>query len=147
MSLVLLHVGCGKHMHEGFVNTDKHDMDISKPWPHGDASVDGIAAMMVVQCLPWKELIPAFRESHRVLKPGGALRLGVFLVETNSPLDRFLYGDNINLFSFDLLKNVLVDRIGYSDIRVRRFMDSAIPELAQADNRNRRGASYVEAVK
>ena len=145
--MMLLHIGCGKIKHEGFINTDKGDMDISKPWPYEDDSINGIISMMVIQCLGWKDLVTAFREAHRVLRPGGVMRMGLFLVETNHPLETFLYGDNINLFSFDLLKNILVNRVGFSDIELCGPKQTRIPEFAQVDNRHHKGASYVEVVK
>ena len=142
----LLHIGCGRKRFEGFINTDKSEMDISKTWPYTDDSIDGIVSMAVFQCLTWKELIVAFSESHRVLKKGGVMRMGVHLVETNYP-DLYLYGDNINLFSLDLLRNVLVDRIGYSNIALYGANESEMPELSKLDNRLGKGISYIEVVK
>jgi hypothetical protein len=146
-ALTLLHIGCGNIRHKGFINTDKDEMDISKPWPYEDGSVDGIVSMQVFQCLGWPELMYAFRESHRVLRGGGVMRMGVSLVEDNYPLEKVLYGNNINLFSFDLLKNVLIDKVGYSRIRLCEFRVSFLPELAKADNRHNRGSSYLEVLK
>jgi len=143
--MTLLHIGCGNRKYKGFVNVDK-EMDISKPWPYEDESVDGIVSMMVLQCLQWKDLVFAFKEMKRVLKPGGVMRHGVNLVEANFPR-LFLYGANINLFSFDLLKNILVDRLGFSSFRRCEFRESALPELARVDNRRGKGTLYVEAVK
>jgi hypothetical protein len=145
--LKLLHIGCGNRRHEGFINTDKEEMDISKHWYYDDESIDGIVSMQVFQCLTWKELMHAFREAHRVLRDGGVMRMGVSLVETNYPLERVLYGNNINLFSFDLLKNVLVDRVGFSSIKLCGFRETSLPEFAKVDNRHNRGTSYLEVIK
>src|SRR3990167_7423640 len=101
--MTLLHVGCGNRRIAGFINTDKKQMDITQPWPYDNESVDGIVSMQVLQCLTWKELIFAFKEAHSVLKKGGAMRMGVNLVETNYPLEKILYEANINLFIYDLL--------------------------------------------
>mgnify|MGYP001578046497 CR=1 FL=1 len=143
----LLHIGAGKIKHKGFINTDKNEMDISKLWPHNDSSVDGIISMCVFQCLLWKDLVVAFTEAYRVLKKGGLMRMGVFLEDTKEPLDRFLYGDNINMFSFDLLRRVLVDRVGFSEIKLCKFRETAVTEFIPVDNRHKRGSSYVEVRK
>ena len=143
----LLHIGCGNIRPPIFINTDKDEMDISKPWPYEDRSVDGIVSMCVFQCLTWKELIFAFKESYRVLKAGGVMRMGVVLEDTLQPLDTFLYGNNINLFSFDLLKRVLLYRVGYDSITWCKYRESAIPLLGKMDNRHGRGTSYLEIIK
>ena len=142
----LLHIGCGNRRHEGFINTDKDEMDITKPWPHEDDSVDGIVSIAVIQCLNWEELIFAFQEAFRVLKPGGVMRIGCMLVETNWP-NLYLYGNNINLFSYDLLHNILVNRVGFTWMRPCRYKEVSILEFADVDYRQNKGLSYVEVVK
>ena len=144
----LLHIGCGVYRHKGFINTDKDEMDIRQPWPHESGSVDGIVSMCVFQCLTWNDLVyVTFREAHRVLKTGGVMRMGVVLEETNYRLDKVLYGANINLFSYDLLKSVLLNRIGFSSVKLCKHRQSAIPEFAIVDNRHHKGTSYVEVIK
>jgi hypothetical protein len=147
VAMKLLHIGCGNVRPEGFINTDKDEMDITKPWPYKDGSVDGITSMAVIQCLTWKELMFAFKESLRVLKKGGVMRIGVTLAETNYPLEKILYGKNINLFSYELLKNVLIDRIGYSSIKLCKWRETSVPEFAPLDIRHHRGSSYIEVIK
>lgn len=146
MNKVLLHIGCGNCRFEGLINTDK-DMDISKPWPYDEESVNGIISMQVLQCLTWRELIMCFSESLRVLKKGGVMRMGVNLVETNYPLDKILYGANINLFSYDLLRSILIERVGYSSIRLCKWRDSIVPEFVPIDSRHHKGSSYLEVTK
>jgi ubiquinone/menaquinone biosynthesis C-methylase UbiE len=144
---VLLHIGCGKRRHKGFINTDKKEMDITKTWPWGDESVDGIVSMQVLQQLTWRELLVVISEMKRVLKKGGVMRAGILLVETEEPLDWILGWNNTNLFSFDLLGRVFIDKFGFSSIRLCRYHDSAIPELTRADNRPDRGTFYLEVIK
>src|SRR3990167_3983754 len=141
-----LHVGCGNRRIAGFINTDKNEMDISKPWPHKDESVDGIISMAVLHCLGWPELLLALKESYRVLKKGGVMRIGVNLVETGYHLEKVLYGVNVNLFSFDLLSNILT-RVGYSEVKRCNWRESVVPEFAQVDSRHHRGSSYLEVTK
>ncbi len=152
----LLHVGCANRIYEGFINSDNKDwgfpdsilMDISQPWPYENESVDGIVSMHVIQQLTWRELLVAFREAFRVLKRGGVMRMGCPMVEIEDrSLDYILGWKNINLFSFDLLKKVLVDRIGFSNIKNCNFRDSAMPKLARLDNRYKRGTHYIEVIK
>src|SRR3990167_8491565 len=143
----LLHIGSGNLVHKGFINSDKDEMDITKIWPYANETVDWIISMMVLQCLTWPELIFSLREAYRVLKKGGVMRCGLILVETGIPLGNFLYGKNITLFSFDLLKNILVDRIGFKKIKLCKWRETSVSEFIPVDNRHHRGASYIEVTK
>ncbi len=142
----LLHIGCGNCRFEGMENTDAEEMDIRKTWLYGAESVDGIVSMQVLQCLDWKHLVFTFREMYRVLKKGGVMRMGVNLVETNYPLEKVLYGANINLFSFCLLENIL-KRVGFSEVKLCKYQETSVPEFSQVDSRNTRGSSYIEVIK
>ena len=139
--LVLIHAGCGGRYHEGFINTDKYTvsprgkpytldkvMDLAQPWPFKDRSVDGIVSMHVFQQMTWRELLVAFREAYRVLKKGGVMRMGCPMIDDMSwSIDRALGWKNINLFSFDLLKRVLVDRMGFACIKLcERFEEFVV---------------------
>jgi predicted SAM-dependent methyltransferase len=122
-------------------------MDLGKPWPYDDDSIDGIVGMHVFQQLPWRELVVAFNEARRVLKKGSVLRMGVPSIELEDKSLGWLLGwNNINLFSVDLLLNVL-KRIGFKHVRRRGYRRSRMPELAKLDNRPTRGTHYIEAVK
>jgi len=156
---MILHVGCANRYYEGFVNSDKVEvwkgkkrkldlvMDLGKSWPYKDESVDGIVGMHVFQQLTWRELIVAFSEAKRVLKKGGVLRMGCPMIEIDKPLEYLLGWRNINLFSLDLLKQVLVDRIGFRRFRERGYKRSWLPILTIADNRQHRGTLYMDVVK
>ena len=159
MGNMILHVGCANRYYEGFINSDKVEvwkgkkrkldlvMDLGKPWPYKDESVDGIVGMHVFQQLTWRELIVAFSEAKRVLKKGGVLRMGCPMIEIDKPLEYLLGWRNINLFSLDLLKTVLVDRIGFRRFRERGYKRSWLPILTIADNRQHRGTLYMDVVK
>lgn len=135
MDSVYLHVGCGPFQIPGFTNTDK-EMNIAEPWPYGDQSVDGIASSHVLQELPWRELVKAFAEMKRVLKPDGVLRFGVPHVGNGYPLEFLLGFGNVNLFSSDLLRDVLF-RIGFAVVSFPPFWatESRHPRIVEADNR------------
>lgn len=142
----LLHIGCGRMKHSGFINTDKDTLDISKPWNFENESIDGIVSMQVLQQLYWRDLVFALREAYRVLKNGGVMRFGTLLIDSGRPLDFLLGWNNINLFSFELLKKVLL-QVGFRYVRLCEFGQTLIPEFAKVDNRKDRGSSYIEVVK
>lgn len=130
----------------------KHTLDVvmplGEPWPYENESVDGIVGMHVFQQLTWRELVVAFREAYRVLKIGGVLRMGCPMVEImGRDLDYILGWNNINLFSFDLLHMVLVDRIGFISFKKCEYQQTAMPEFRIIDNRQNRGTWYLEAIK
>lgn len=143
----LLHIGCGGFRPEGFINSDIEDMDIAKPWPYKDGEADGIVSMHVLECLAWRDLIPALMEAYRVLKTGGVFRAGVPLIESKRPLSWLLGWSNINLFSFDLMKRVLME-IGFKKVTDCAFKKtySDIPMIAELDNRPEE-TFYIEAIK
>ena len=156
--LVLLHVGCGNRYHKGFINSDlmtgwkgkkyKLDMqmDLSKPWPYEDNSVDGIVGMSVFQQLLWRDLVFAWREALRVLKPGAPMRMGLPLLANGKPLDFTLGWNNTNLLTLELVERVLLNHIGFSSCRLHNKGYSALPKLAEVDCRDEH-TFYVEAVK
>jgi Methyltransferase domain len=158
-NLTFLHVGSGGLYFDGLINSDmrsewrgkKHKLDLIMPlhatWPYKTESVDGIVGMHVFQQLQWRELLIAFQEAYRVLKTGGVLRMGLPMVEVEErPLDLILGWNNVNLFSFDLLERVLVDRLGFKSLTVCEYQESQIKEFEQVDNK-REQSWYLEAVK
>lgn len=77
-----LNIGCGGAVAEGWVNADRHpsvpgaleaDVCAGLPWSTGVFEI--VAAHHVLQMIPYPELVPALAELHRVLEPGGILRL------------------------------------------------------------------------
>src|SRR5687767_2373200 len=79
-----LNWGCGPCATEGWINCDAKDgpgvdlcCDIRDGLPLDDDSVDCVAAIHVLQDLPYADVAAALRELRRVLRPGGVLRLGL----------------------------------------------------------------------
>jgi SAM-dependent methyltransferase len=73
---VKLNLGCGTHRLPGWRNHDK-DMDITRPLPVAGNSVDFILAEHVVEHVGYYQAVDFLRECHRVLKPGGVLRVAI----------------------------------------------------------------------
>lgn len=71
-----LNVGCGGNILEGWRNHDA-DMDITKPLPLADNSVEFILAEHVVEHTSGPDSFRFMREAYRILQPGGTLRLCV----------------------------------------------------------------------
>jgi len=72
--MLKLNLGCGGNILEGFENHDS-DIDITKPLPWGDNSVDFILAEHVCEHLSTPDFFRFLLESKRILAPGGTLRL------------------------------------------------------------------------
>jgi SAM-dependent methyltransferase len=144
---VYLHIGCGPYKVKGFANTDR-EFDITKPWPHETHSVDGITSMHVLQELPWRDLVKTLREAYRALKPDGVFRCGVPSIESKLPIDFLLGFGNINLFSAELLRRVLIDSIGFEAVAYPGcgITVSRHPRITAADNRPEE-TLYIEAFK
>ena len=84
MTSVRLNLGCGDKPVAGWLNCDVAGLpgvdlraDVARGLPLESDSVDCIAAIHVVQDLAWPAVAPALGEIHRVLRPGGVLRLAV----------------------------------------------------------------------
>jgi predicted SAM-dependent methyltransferase len=74
---VKLQFGCGGNRLEGWQNYDS-EIDIAKPpLPFRDAYADFIFAEHVLEHVPLQEAIRFLRDCHRILKPGGTIRLAV----------------------------------------------------------------------
>jgi predicted SAM-dependent methyltransferase len=98
-----LHLGCGKRdFGEGWVNIDRADFphvhyhDITE-LPFDNCSVEYIYASHVLEYFDQFEVIEVLKEWHRVLKPGGVLRVAVpdftqvvTLYNQDYPLNTFL---------------------------------------------------------
>lgn len=61
----------------GWLNTEYPDHDITKPLRFKDGSVDKILAEHVCEHVSAPDCLRFFEECHRILKPGGVLRVCV----------------------------------------------------------------------
>jgi ADP-heptose:LPS heptosyltransferase len=74
--LLRLNLGCGRNHLPGWKNHD-NDIDITKPLPFDNDSARFIFIEHCVEHVNHKQAIAFFKESHRVLAPGGILRVCV----------------------------------------------------------------------
>jgi predicted SAM-dependent methyltransferase len=74
-----LHVGAGDVRLEGWLNSDIAAgtiyLDIRKPLPFKDSAFSDVFGEHVIEHIPEDVGVLALREFHRVIKPGGVLRL------------------------------------------------------------------------
>src|SRR4051812_14199971 len=175
---VRVNLGCGRNVARGWLNVDLQPVegavrgDVRAGLPLADASVDCIAAIHLLQDLPYPDIAPALAELRRVLKARGVLRLAV--PDLDRALRAYLSGDKAYFYvpdehaksvgaklvtqivwygsvrtpcTFDFLREWLL-AARFREIRhcEYRVTHSRFPELAQLDNRERESL-FVEAKK
>jgi predicted SAM-dependent methyltransferase len=79
-------LGCGTNKLPGWENHDA-DVDITKKLPWPDNSASHINIEHCVEHVPYKAAIGFFQEAHRVLAPGGVLRVTVPSLEQIAACD------------------------------------------------------------
>jgi predicted SAM-dependent methyltransferase len=137
--------------------------DLAHSLPFADASVDVVYSSHFVEHLFRDEAVVLMRESLRILKPGGLVRIAVpdlawavdcyqrglkremleqyfFVEDRSSFLARHKY-----MYDFDLLRETL-DSTGFTAIKRRAFGEGSAPDLSLLDNRADE-TLFVEAVK
>jgi predicted SAM-dependent methyltransferase len=78
-----LHLGSGKERKAGWLNIDLLGDPVDLPWnlarglPFPDGSADAVFHEHLLEHLPLPAAMSMLREIHRVLRPGGLLRIGV----------------------------------------------------------------------
>jgi predicted SAM-dependent methyltransferase len=175
--MLRVNLGCGPKAAAGWLNCDvlalpgvELRMDLRRGLAFASDSIDCIAAIHVLQDLAWDGFAPALRELHRVLKPGGVVRIAV------PDLDRAIraylaadpgyfyvpdrdarsvgaklvtqivwYGSVRTPCTFDFLQEWLFNA-GFAETARMTFGSSRIPGLASLDNRERESL-FVEAAK
>lgn len=78
---IKLHLGCGPNVMKGWLNYDlnpaeggiKHDL--TRPLPHPDNSVDMCFSEHFIEHITREQAVELLKECHRVLRPGGRLRI------------------------------------------------------------------------
>lgn len=176
-SVQRLHLGCGSVTPKGWVNSDLHPApgvdlvaDLLKGIPVPDASFDHVVSIHVLCELGVWDQVPVLKEVHRVLKPGGVLRLSLPDLDINIQeyqkrnqsyfqlyqwdsvagnfITQILWHSTIHCFYTKEFIEELLKKAGYREIRHVKFQEtgSRWPEITSLDNRP--GESlFVEAVK
>lgn len=172
--------GCGPNALQGWVNLDVargEGIDIVWDLRHGLPFADGSCAALfgehVIEHVPKEAAEKLLRECHRVLQPGGVLRLstpdagrylrsyagdGEFLRHPafpgpyETPLDRInhmMREDGQHLWVYDAESLLLLFRkAGFSTALEKKFGESTDPRMQQIDSEGRAFESlYVEGVK
>lgn len=175
-----LNVGCGLFPLDGFVNLDWHwcpgvDVcwDLRKPYPFPNDLFEGIYCEHCIDGLPREWFVPNLREMHRVLKPGGTLRISFCDSElyvdayvrwrtdrTSTPFMQerghrtgmqaldwiYHHVTHQTLVDFETLELHLREA-GFRDIRRVGFREGRDARLLQDRAERRPESIYVEAVK
>lgn len=174
-----LNWGCGTDPEPGWMNSDIKSgpgievcADILQGLPLETDSIDYVVSIHALPELSYPDIPAALGELHRVLKPGGVLRLALPDLEhaIQAYLDRdmsyFLipdsdirslggklvaqltwYGYSRTLFTFDFVEELLYGA-GFRLVSRCTFGETAHadPSIAELDNRERESL-FVEAVK
>lgn len=101
----ILHIGCGFNKIDGFINTDKQELDLLKTFPYEDSEIDAIVSSHVLQEFYWRDLVHVFSEMKRVLKDDGVVRICSPHTKSGFKLDVLLGWGNVNLFNADILSD------------------------------------------
>lgn len=109
-----LHIGCGGNLLPGWLNTDSFPqngavfLDAGEIYPFPDNSFDYVFSEHTIEHIQYRQALTMLRQCHRVLKPGGRIRLVTpdlrvyagFLKSELSPIER----DCVNHFFNDWIK-------------------------------------------
>ena len=122
-----LQLGTGANVYADWLNTDIHDflrrgevvyMDVRKPFPLPGAGFDLVFSEHMIEHLTWTDGQHCLRECHRVLRPGGRIR-----VATPS-LDRLigLYAGELTDLQRRYIRWSLETFIAYADAELPGFV-------------------------
>lgn len=138
-----------------------HDLGYSLPFH--DASVDYVYSSHFLEHLPRKDALNLIAESHRVLKPGGIVRVVVPDLEYAVSLyqagrkDEMLrqyffvedddshYAKHKYMYDHASLATLLTDA-GFKDVQRQTFQTGKTPDLTLLDNRPE-DSLYIEAMR
>ena len=148
-----LHLGCGKrNFGSGWIQFDRADFDHVDLHdvtllPFDSNSVDLIYASHMLEYFDQYEVVPVLKEWHRLLRPGGVLRVAVpdftqivMMYNVDWPLTSFIgmiygrmqSGDDIiyhkMVYDYTTLRNLLIS-VGFTDVHPYDWRDTEHSEF------------------
>ena len=106
-----LNLGCGQLKFRGFENVDYPEVDLRKPLPYADESVDEILMIHVLEHLGKDEAIRCLTECKRIMRAGGRLMVEVpdiyrcfRVARSTDELASYVYGDPANSRNGNILE-------------------------------------------
>ena len=172
-SPLLLHLGSGPEHKDGWINIDllgdpvEIAWNLARPIPFDSDSADGIFHEHLLEHLSLSDGLGFLTECHRVLRPGGLLRIGVpdagrlvqsyahggegMIDETRpgrpTPLlamqEMFYWHRHETMYDFDTLA-LVCKAAGFDDVKQKEFGDTDLPRCPDTERR-RTESLYVEA--
>lgn len=175
-----LDVGCGDNTHEAFVNLDyiwNPGIDVcwdivKKPFPFPDNRFEGIYTEHCLEHIPLDACQRNLQEFHRMLKPGGRVRIivpdgellfNIYHERRNGGDRRLPHEDGYDtmmqaingvfrnhghlfIYDFETMK-LMLERAGFHEIECMSYRQGRLPELVHDSEVRSRESLYVEAVK
>ena len=138
----ILNWGCGEQIHPGWVNSDVRarpgvdlPCNIVEGLPVEDSSFDHAVSIHGLQDLPWPDIPKALSELHRVLRPGGCLRLAV--PDLDRAIEAYRSGDSAYFYVPDrdarsVGAKLVTQIIWYGTVRTPFTFDYACEVLEDA---------------
>ena len=127
----VLNLGCGRKAREDAINVDLvpgehtdvvHDLDVL-PWPFENDQFSEVLAFDVIEHLD--RLVPVMEEIHRVMKPGGVVRITVPHFSSSNAFTDITHRHYFGRFSFDYFTGE--NEFGfYTRVRFRRRVATII---------------------
>lgn len=172
-----LHLGCGSHVLEGWINIDLETIDsrvmkcdLTKPLPFMDEEVAFIFSEHFVEHITREQLVRLLTECNRVLQKGGVVRISTPSLE--KLVQEYLAGNiqewqNVgwlpatpcqmlnegmrswgHMFVYDYDEMYRVlHEAGFNNIQKVNYRDSSYPDLRNLETRPFHNEIIVEAVK
>ncbi len=127
-------------------------LDLRQPLPYPNASLEGVFGCHVLEHLTSAEAEATLREAHRVLRPGGVVRIAVpdldEVIAEYDPAEPEAFLDGLLqsrerttsrhrhwwLYNERSLRELL-ERTGFRDIQRRAYREGACPDVERIDSR------------
>ena len=171
-----LHLACGNHLLPGWANIDQLDApgvikhDLTQPLPAASGTIAFIFTEHFIEHVTRSQGVKLLKECHRLLKPGGVLRISTpdlkkLIAEyANGRIDEWrdmhwlpatpcqLLNEGMRLWGHQFLYDqeelsLVLKESGFTDIRTVDWRKSGHPELHDRECRPYHGEIVVEATR